>query len=252
MPTRKTERQSRSKAPSRLLLALEPVRACMELALHILCRPAIPSGSGPVIVYPGLATNHLATTLLRFQLRAAGYTVYDWGRGINLGPQGEVTEWFAGLAADVERLAQEHGQPVSLIGWSLGGILAREVSRLVPASVRQVVTLGSPFSATPDETNAGLAYKLLNLGKEPTMPEGFMEGLAKPIPVPSTSIFSRTDGVVPWARCKEKQGPKTRNIELPYVSHFGLVCNPCAIGAIGQALASALPRGVKRKALAAA
>lgn len=228
---------SNAKAPSALLLGLEPLRACFE-AMSLLMGPSnLSQGSGqPVIVYPGLATNEKATALFRSKLQAAGFTVYDWGQGLNRGPQGEFEEWIALLARQVHRLEIKHGQPVALVGWSLGGIFAREVARRMPDKASQVVTLGTPFAANAGATNAGKVYEALN-GKKPEPPKSLLTSLRKPLPVPSTSVYSRTDGVVAWECCVERETDISQNIELNQVSHLGMVLHPQVLRIVADRLA---------------
>lgn len=226
-----------AKAPSMLLLALEPLRAGLEALSLLVGATNLSQGNGqPVIVYPGLATNELATSLFRSELRSAGFSVYDWDQGLNRGPQGDFDEWITLLAHQVHQLEMKHDQPVALIGWSLGGIFAREVSRRVPGKVSQVITLGTPFAANAEATNAGKVYELLN-GKAPEFPKGFLASLRKSLPVPSTSIYSKTDGVVAWECCIERESEISQSIELNQVSHFGMVLHPQVLRVVADRLA---------------
>src|SRR5215472_11827188 len=132
-------------APSVGLLLSEPVRglagfAAMPLAAWLM---SAPRGDGHgVLVLPGLLASDVSTALLRRFVRRLGYDVRGWSLGRNRGPTDEVLDE---LPRRLSALAERTGQPVSLIGWSLGGIYARELARRYPAQVRQVITLGSPF-----------------------------------------------------------------------------------------------------------
>jgi hypothetical protein len=121
-------------------------------------------------------------------------------------------------------VAERLGRKVSLIGWSLGGIYAREIARRRPAAVRQVITLGTPFAGSGEHTNVGWIYKLLS-GHSPRIDPALTARLRATPPVPTTSIYSRTDGVVAWQACLEARGPRAENVEVE-ASHIGLVCHP--------------------------
>lgn len=188
----------------------------------------------PVLVLPGFTADDRSTRSLRRMLRTQGYWTHGWRLGRNLGPTRRVTE---GL---VERLATvhgRHGQKVSLVGWSLGGIFARELARAFPASVRQVITLGSPFRMTALHRSAasGLyealgplhAVDLASIGAESERP---------PLEVPATAIYTRTDGIVRWWQCLEADGPQRENIEVRG-SHSGLGFNPAVLYAVSDRLA---------------
>ena len=134
-------------APPLSLLATEPLRALFDYVGARIAGPPTPVGDGhPVVVYPGLAGGAMATLHLRRFLKGSGFTVRDWEGGINTGPDGLFDDWLEGLERRVRDLHAEHGRTVSLVGWSLGGVYAREIAKRCPQSVRQVVTLGTPFA----------------------------------------------------------------------------------------------------------
>ena len=148
------------RSPGWVRLALE-MRAGWEYGASLAVTPLLslaPRGDGhPVLVFPGLITGDFSTLPLRNYLRSRGYATYPWGLGINRGPrEGVVDACFALL----DKLSDEHGRAVSLIGWSLGGIYARELDKARPASVRQVITMGTPFTGHPKATNAWRIYEL--------------------------------------------------------------------------------------------
>lgn len=225
-------------APSWLLLGAEPLRAVCEFAgAQFVNHKRLPQGDGhPVVLFPGLASDARAMRPLRDLCRRLGYSAHDWGRGWNTGPAGDVDEWMAGLANDVAALTRDHRQRVSLIGWSLGGIYAREVAKkLGPARTRQVITLGTPFTGNVDHTRAGFLYRVLN-GAHPAVSPDMARRLATPPDVPTTSIYSRSDGVVAWQACLQGGShPRTENIEVSG-SHSGLVWNADVFGVIAQRL----------------
>ena len=146
----------------------------------------LPKGDGhPVLVFPGMGANDFTTVPLRNFLRGLGYVTQAWGQGFNFGPRDGVLKR---CAADVRALSERHGQPVSLIGWSLGGIYAREMAKELPQHTRSVITLGTPFSGHPRATNAWRIYEMLSgqSADDPVM----IERLRTPPPQPPTSMFS--------------------------------------------------------------
>ncbi|MCP4616744.1 MAG: alpha/beta hydrolase [Bradyrhizobium sp.] len=228
----------RSAPPSRLLLALE-LRGILELQAFFASYPLLrraPRGDGhPVLVLPGLAASDASTELLRGYLRAQGYAAHGWKQGANRGPRPGVE---AGMDSRLAELAGRYRRKVSLIGWSLGGIYAREMARRAPELVRQVITLGSPFANEPKASNAWRLYEVLSERSVDDWPD--REAMKAPPPVPSTAIYSRTDGIVAWQGCLERGSARTQNIEVEG-SHCGLGHNPAALYAIADRLA--MPEG---------
>jgi pimeloyl-ACP methyl ester carboxylesterase len=224
------------RAPGMFRLALE-WRAPWEFGATLLAGPwfdQVPDGDGhPVLVFPGLMASDTSTKPLRRFLERKGYIPYGWELGSNLGPKDGVVERCNDR---VRQLRRKHRQRVSLIGWSLGGIYARELAKELPRDVRQVITLGTPFTGHPKATNAWRLYELVT-GHRIGAPE-IHEPLRVPPPVPTTSIYSRTDGVVAWQCSVERSAPHTDNIEVE-ASHFGIGLNPLAWYAIADRLAQA-------------
>ncbi len=195
-------------APPLSLLAMEPLRAMFDYCAARVGAGPQPVGDGhPVVVYPGLAGGAMTTSHLRGFLNKSAFTVHDWEGGINTGPEGVFDEWLAGLAKRVRELHARHGRKVSLVGWSLGGVYAREIAKHCPQAVRQVITLGTPFGALGGGTHAGKVFKLLNRDTAQLTPE--VEARIRECPpVPTTSIYSKTDGIVAWRGCIEKKSPQ--------------------------------------------
>jgi hypothetical protein len=143
----------------------------------------------------------------------------------------------------VADVAHAHERRVSLVGWSLGGIYAREIARRRPAIVRQVITLGTPFAGSGEHTNVGWIYRLLS-GHSPKIDPRFSARLRATPPVPTTSIYSRSDGIVAWQACLEARVPHAENVEVDG-SHIGLVCHPMVWRVVADRLAQ--PEGDWRR-----
>jgi len=229
--------------PSAALLALEG-RAWLELATLVPAFPILqsaPRGDGhPVLVLPGWLASDSSTWALRWFLRNRGYHVHGWRLGRNLGADAATV---AGLARRLEALRERHGRRLTLIGWSLGGIYARELARSHPDDVRQVITLASPFR-DPQATNAARLYRLAGARAErPADRERARERLRSPLPVPTTALYSRSDGIVAWQSCVEPHGPRSESIEVQ-TSHCGMGHHPAALLVIADRLAQ--PEGCWR------
>lgn len=230
------------KAPGWFRLALEG-RAPWELWASLVALPVLknaPKGDGhPVLVFPGLATGDLTTVVLRNFLKDRGYVPHAWEQGLNRGPRPGVIE---ACVERVQELRAEHGRAVSLVGWSLGGVYAREIAKMVPDDVRVVVTLGSPFAGHPKATNAWRLYEFAS-GRS-IEDDARIADLKSTPPVPTTSIFSRTDGVVAWQCSVEEETERSENIEV-HASHIGMGMNPTALYAVADRLAQ--PEGEWRR-----
>lgn len=219
--------------PGALRLALEwraPVEAAASLALWPWLRSAARGDGHSVLVLPGLAAGDGSTRLLRSFLRAQGWEAHAWCQGLNLGPRPGVLE----TSLDhVQRLHAESGRRVSLVGWSLGGVYARELAKRLPEAVRQVVTLGSPVTDQVHASNARRLYEFVS-GPRAYAPE-LMARLNEPVPVPCTSIYSRTDGIVDWRASLQPEGPEAQNIRVP-ASHVGMGMNPVVLRLLAERL----------------
>ena len=226
---------------ARLRYATEPLRAALEggaLAAGLPLLRYAPRGEPhPVLVLPGLGASDVSTTVLRGWLRRLGYPVVGWDLGRNRGPTPAVV---SGLPRLLDRLATEAGTPVSVVGWSLGGIFARGLAARSPHQVRQVVTLGSPFAAregTADRSAGSRAYRrYAHLhAAERIRPPSAGSG-RRALPVPSTSVYSREDGIVDWRACLQEVGPTSENVAV-HGSHLGLGHNPAALWVVADRLA---------------
>jgi hypothetical protein len=218
------------------LFALEQARALRDLsafgARKALLR-SVPRGDGhAVLVLPGFLAGDLSTAPLRGFLRRLCYDARGWKLGINRGPTATLREQ---LQARLFRLAERHGRAVSLIGWSLGGIYARELARAHPERVRLVITLGSPFRDI-SATHAARLVALRPGGRSIREAHDLHASLRRPISTPATSIYSRSDGIVHWQSCLEEEGPKSENVEVK-CSHTGMGFHPEALAVIADRLA---------------
>ncbi|HMN56120.1 MAG TPA: alpha/beta fold hydrolase [Ottowia sp.] len=220
--------------PSRLLLLAEG-RALWEAAASVAWWPLLrlaPKGDGhAVLVLPGLVASDASTGLLRRYLRYRNYEVHGWGQGRNLGPRPGVEKGMADL---LKKLADDSGQKVSLVGWSLGGMYARMLAAEYTGEVRDVVTLGSPFAGSGRATNAWHIYEAVS-GR--SAEDEALWSQVRPTPrVPTTSIYSRSDGVVAWQCSLEKAGARAENIEV-LASHLGMAVHPAVLYALADRLA---------------
>lgn len=221
--------------PSRLTLALEG-RGLFDLASLLPSTPFLmtaPRGTPQtVLVVPGLGADDRSTVPLRSYLSALGHDVHGWGLDRrNRAPDFDLRA----VHRLIEKLADKGGQPVCLIGWSRGGILAREAGRRDPKRVRLVVTLGSPF-ADPGATNVSMLWKMMTGEDMPRLPPERLAAMAAPIPVPATAIYTKGDGIVAWRACLEQQTSRTENIAVRS-THLGLGFHPPALWAIADRLA---------------
>jgi predicted alpha/beta hydrolase family esterase len=224
------------RAPPLSLLAMEPVRALFDFAAAKFGARAEHVGDGhPVVVFPGLGATPLSTSHLRRFIDDAGFTAHCWGRSVNTGPEGDFDRWLDPLEADVRRWHAESGRTVSLVGWSLGGIYARELARRAPDAVRQVITLGTPFAAMRGATRAEGLYRLLN-GNSAHLTDEQVARLRATPPVPTTSVYSKSDGVVSWRGCIEQRTPLAESVEVA-ASHLGMVTHPDVLRIVVDRLA---------------
>jgi pimeloyl-ACP methyl ester carboxylesterase len=230
-----------ARRPSLRLVGTEPIRAAWDVLRHLSPRSTTPPPRGDghtVVLFPGLATDGRALWPLRRHLNALGYHALDWGDGFNTGPAGDVDGWLLRLADDVFlRAGWVAGQPpISLVGWSLGGFYAREIAKLWPARVRRVVTIGTPFNGGSDSSNVGWLFRLLNRGGNPAS-AALRQRLATPPDLPTTAIYSRSDGVVAWQACRhERAYPNVSDIEVAG-SHLGMGFNRAVLDVVARELA---------------
>lgn len=227
--------------PHALLAAAEVPRVVMAVDAWLLAYPWLrlaPKGEGqPVLILPGLLAGDASTIALRRVLRRLGYRPYKWHLGRNVGPTAAVR---AELPAAIQRIARRNRSTVSVVGWSLGGIYARDLAHRHPECVRQVITLASPYrlqrASQSRADNAFTRYSHLHLQEgDRTQVTGMSP---RPLSVPSTSIYSRLDGIVAWQHCLEPEGEQAENIRVRS-SHLGIGFDPHVIWAVVDRLSQA-------------
>jgi pimeloyl-ACP methyl ester carboxylesterase len=223
--------------PSLAMLGAEPFRAAMEFALNKFAKSgdAKPGDGHAVVIFPGLGGDGSSVATLREHCRSLGYDAFDWGQGFNTGPQGDLDTWLQTLKAQVASLLKRHTLPVTLIGWSLGGLYAREIGKLMAPRVRQVITIATPFNAQADLTNVGWLYRALS-GSSSAIGPALARRLGTPPPLRTTSIYSRSDGVVAWQTCRHtKRSNLVHDIEVQG-SHLGMGWNRDVLAAVADRL----------------
>jgi pimeloyl-ACP methyl ester carboxylesterase len=193
-------------------------------------RPRAAADGAPLMVIPGFLAGDHSTGVLRQRLAVAGYDVHGWGQGLNLGAtQARLDR----LAEDVSCFAQRRGGPVLLVGWSLGGLYAREVAKRVPGDVARVVTLGSPFSGNPRANRAWRLYEWINGHPVDKLPIE-CDLAAKP-PVQTVALWSRDDGIV--ASCSARGLAHEADVAIEVsCSHIGFTFEPQALEAVVAAV----------------
>ena len=180
----------------------------------------------PVMLLPGFGAHPMRMRRLHHAIEAAGHVPHEWGLGFNLGP---TPENFAFLLSRVSRLSRVHGQPVALVGWSLGGLFAREIASRNPATVSRVITLGTPFSGDRRANNAWRAYQLVT-GHPVDRPPIEADFSAKP-PVPTIALWSPRDGVVSPRSACGWPGERDRAVALR-CNHLSFASDPAAIAEV--------------------
>ncbi len=226
----------RLRAPG-LGLLLAEARGIFEFNASLLLSPLLmraPKGDGhPVLMLPGFLASDLSMAPMRRYLRELGYDSYAWEMGRNTGGISRMRLKLRDRLADIHAAT---GRKVSVVGWSLGGVYARDLALQAPEMVRCVVTLGSPFANDVRATNATRLYELLSGEGADDNPE-LRAAIAGDLPVPATSIYSRTDGIVNWHTCLLRPSDTSENIEVHLASHVGLGVNPAALWAVADRLA---------------
>lgn len=240
--------------PSSWLLASE-ARAVWELwaglAMYLPLRRLAARGDGhPVLVLPGLGATDASTALLRKFLNDLGYASYCWEQSRNRGFQDAT---HTALLERLNTIHHQHQRKVSVIGQSLGGVYARELAKSAPGQVRQVITLGSPFSGHPLASTGIRLYEWLSGDKIENLDFDRHHAIRTPPPVPTTSVYSKVDGIVAWKCSIEIAGAQSENVHLRGATHCGMACSPASLYLLADRLAQKpdqwkpfAPRGAAR------
>ncbi len=222
--------------PSLFWLLTEGGRAITELGFSIPYRKffaAKNQGDGhPVLALPGFMATDTSTTPLRKFLNELGYTAYGWDLGRNTAK----VDFLKTLINKIDELYEFHKEPISLIGWSLGGVFARQLAKARPHMIRQVITLGSPFRGIHQPNNVAWVYNLISGGKRiKDIDPILFENIPLPAPVPTTAVYTKEDGIVPWELCLEEEDDIHQNIQVRG-SHLGLGVNHAVLDIISDRL----------------
>ena len=222
-------------APHRALLFLEAPRVAGEYVASRaidLVAPRQPSGGGrPVLVIPGFRADDRLTGRMRNHLKRHDFGVHGWGLGPNVGLTDTLID---GLVTRFEELHQRYDQPVSVLGWSFGGVLARWLAHTYPDDVRQIICLASPWRAEGERTRATAMFERARQKhgiSDRAIP--MVELLRGPVPVPCTAVFSKSDGIVSSDGCAVDASisPPAENVAVPS-SHVGMVANPLVLDVV--------------------
>ena len=223
------------RAPSLLTLAGEGLTP-FELPRLVAASPFLAlqaRGRGePVLVLPGLGASNRSTGLLRRYLSWLGYNVRGWQQGRN---HGGVAELLPEVAEEVSSFHSDSGSKINVVGWSLGGVLAREVARDNPDLVSQVVTMGSPVVGGPKYTSMGALYARKGIDLD-AIEATIAAPEINPISVPVTSIYSKRDGIVGWQASIDKHTSGADHVEVR-ATYFGLGICPEVIKIVARKLA---------------
>ena len=225
--------------PPGLALLLAEARGIFEFNTSLLLSPLLmraPIGDGhPVLTLPGFLASDLSMAPMRRYLKELGYDTHAWRMGRNTGG---VVRMQGALLDRLREIHAETGRKISIVGWSLGGIYARHLALQAPDMVRCVVTLGSPFANDVRATNATRLYEALS-GETIEETSELQQAIAGDLPVPVTSIYSKSDGIVNWRTCVLRPSDTAENIEVRFASHVGLGVNAAALWALADRLALA-------------
>lgn len=190
------------------LRELYGVRELPRLALNAARLKRVPRGSETIVAIPGFSTNDASTLPIRTWLSALGHTTFGWGFGTN---QAKVESMLGDVTEMIERRCDAAGSPVALIGWSNGGVFAREVARDRPELVSRVFTYGTPIVGGPKYTRGAVLYDSDEIERIAAVVE---QRNAIPIRVPITAFYSRNDAIVDWKACIDRFSPNVRNIQV--------------------------------------
>ena len=180
------------------------------------------------MVIPGFFASDRSTLGLQRALAKEGYRVFGWGLGRNFGARADTLDR---IVARLESVSP--GRPVTLVGWSLGGIYAREVAKQRPDLVARAITLGAPFAGDPRANNVWRLYEVVS--RHPVDQPPLNVDLATKPPVPTIAFWSRRDGIVAPACARGFEGQTDQQVELD-CSHMGFATSARAFRGIAAAL----------------
>jgi pimeloyl-ACP methyl ester carboxylesterase len=232
--------RTRARPPALGYAIAELPRALFELVCllpgHLLLKRA-PRGDGhPVITLPGYRSDDSAMLALRRYLGRWGYVPYPWGLGANLGIGYQRIDYETRMLAKLEAVVEKHGEPASLVGWSQGGVIAREVTKQRPDLVRQVIVLGSPLADAPEATTLFRVFRRTSAEEITNELMSMMREVASPLPdVRCICIYSNSDGIVSADIAQDLVSPNVENIRVTS-SHLGMVVNPMVLFVIADRL----------------
>ena len=233
--------QETIKSPTKLDTALDAIRAVKDIASFVSERSLLksaPMGDGhTVMVLPGFLTSDPATSFIRNRLRKQGYNAQPWRLGMNLGPTAS-RDIESLLVERIKELYVTSGHKISLLGWSLGGVFAREAARRHPEMIRQVITLASPVGGSMEHTSLWDLY-IKTFGRDicKSELEDKVNQIRQPVSgVPFTSIYTKEDGIVAWQIAQVEETELSQNVKIK-ASHVGIIFNPRVLYVIADRLA---------------
>jgi pimeloyl-ACP methyl ester carboxylesterase len=222
-------------APPGRLESLQELRLPLDLLrwlpswLAAAARPAPKPRT--VLLLPGFGAGPGSMRVIERYLRRRGHRVSDWGLGRNTG---DARQLRSQLQPVIARSIALHSEPVALVGWSMGGYVAREYARDHPQQVRSIVTLGSPVVGGPRYTATAAWYRKQGYDLE-QVERTVAARYEVPLQVPVTAIYSRRDGIVAWRACIDRWSPQVRHVEVSE-THVGLAFSPHVLRIIADAL----------------
>lgn len=226
------------KRPSLLYFFLEIPRGMLRFVTSLpflFSGKATKSGNGqPVFVIPGFLNTDSITYLLRNYLDRSGYKTFGWDLGLNTGSMKNLKI----LSENIQKIHREEGQKITLIGFSLGGVYARELAKMHPEMISGLFTLGSPFRGLDAPNNASWLLHVLEFvgvkKKSSKDQSDFFRKVVIPAPVPTVAMYTKTDGVVSWEGCiEDPEDELHENVEMTG-SHFGMTMNEEVFKLIGN------------------
>lgn len=187
----------------------------------------------PILVIPGFMGSDSSTLLLRKYLKKKGYNAYGWELGRNLANLKDLKR----IQSKVDELYEFYKEPIIIIGWSLGGVYARHITKHNPEKIHHLITLGSPYMGVSEPNRAHLTFRLVKWGRGFNDYERkWISALPQPVQVPSTAIYSKRDGIVSWKVCHEAHpGAMHKNIEVS-CGHFGMGTSSEVFAALDEVL----------------